>query len=250
MENDIKFSDTKYEACLVALKEESCCNEVQQLVSKRNGGKYQHAVPSTISAWYFEKCDNYDHCSSFDIISTENYHKDATATDNTFVTNNGSLQFNARTVSNNNLFPNNNNASNWHTAEAQNVIQHIQSVGDGIFAQDPEYHVTMNAQCVTAIKKYNQDQENSGSDYNNGGFNDFTQVVTNAVIEARDDNEANRIGTRVVMSENFYKLLKENCGFKFLKENGSSSYGQTYTDLESAAGRTESQYQDKSKVRS
>ncbi len=97
------------------------------------------------------------------------------------ISNNGTLQFYTKTVSNYDLFPNGNSSKgyNWSgkTSGVENttdgskqnlsdIIKQIEDVGDGIYADTDEakekyleYSITMNSACMNAIKTYNKNQE-------------------------------------------------------------------------------------------
>ena len=229
------FSDTKFLACLKKLSEANCCNEFQAYISQRQDGIYSGSVPNDLASWYGKECDQKETCDSFTIISKETYFASSSLlTDNSFINNNGALQLNARTVSNYNLFPNGATGINWKTDEAEKVIQHIESMGDGIFDNKPDYKITLNNQCAEAIRDYNLRQAGNGSGYSNGGFNDFTNNVnTNnngQTIENLDEKTFNSV---VTMSDEFKKLLEDNCGFETNK---------------SQPGREEVEFKDRSRV--
>ncbi|MBE6158256.1 MAG: hypothetical protein E7159_00300 [Firmicutes bacterium] len=211
------FSDAKFHACLVALKEANCCNEFQAYISARQDGLYSGSVPEDLTSWYGKECDSKELCESFTIISQETYFASSSLlTDNSFINNNGALQLNARTVSNYNVFPNGATGINWQTPEAQSVIQHIESMGDGIFAGEPDYKITLNNQCANAIRDYNARQAGNGSGYSNGGFNDFTNNV-NSNTEVLNDLgplDEKTFNSVVTMSEEFKQLLIKNCGYQ------------------------------------
>jgi hypothetical protein len=216
------FSDAKFHACLEALKEANCCNEFQAYISLRQDGLYSGSVPEDLAPWYGKECDKKELCESFTIISQETYFASSSLlTDNSFINNNGALQLNARTVSNYNVFPNGATGINWQTPEAQAVIQHIESIGDGIFSNAPDYKITLNNQCANAIRDYNARQA-GGKDGNGiGGFNDYTNdVITNNEGQITDDLDEKKYGSQVKMSDEFYELLKKNCGFTGTKANG------------------------------
>ena len=216
------FSDAKFHDCLKALKEANCCNDFQAYISLRQDGLYSGSVPEDLASWYGKECDSKELCESFTIISQESYFASSSAlTDSSFINNNGALQLNARTISNYNVFPNGATGINWKTPEAQEAIQHIESMGDGIFAQDPEYKITLNNQCANAIREYNARQAGNGNGYNNGGFNDYTNdIITTKSEQSIGDLENKTYGSQVKMSDEFYELLKKNCGFTGTKATG------------------------------
>ena len=216
------FSDGQFYNCLKALKEADCCNDFQELISARENGLYSKSVPSDFEEWYGKECNPKSICESFTIISQESYFtSSSTLTDNAFINNNGALQLNARSISNNNVFPNGVTGINWQTSEAQGVIQHIQEFGDGIFAGEPDYKITLNNQCANAIKEYNARQAGNSNGYSNGGFNDYTNDVITTTSEQSLGNLDNKdYGSQVKMSDEFYELLKKNCGFTGTKATG------------------------------
>lgn len=216
------FSDGQFYNCLKALKEADCCNDFQELISARENGLYSKIPPTDFEEWYGKECNPQSICESFTIISQESYFASSSVlTDSSFINNNGALQLNARTISNYNVFPNGATGINWKTSEAQEVIQHIESMGDGIFAQDPEYKITLNNQCANAIREYNARQAGNGNGYNNGGFNDYTNDVITTTSEQSLGNLDNKdYGSQVKMSDEFFELLKKNCGFTGTKATG------------------------------
>lgn len=206
-----RFSDDNYKACLEKLMADGCCDEVSAYKNIRQG-KFNKMIPDTIWSEYNATCNNANSCTSFTIVSTESYvNTSSNLSDIAVVNNNGALQLNARAVSNNNLFPNGNTSVNWNTSDAQRAITDIESIGDGIFAQDSEYHVSINASCAAAIRQYNTKEEGEGSGYSNGGFNDYTNTVTDATTV--ENNNIGSKGRTVVMSEEFRKILEDSCGY-------------------------------------
>ena len=232
------FNDHDYEECLKALMadESGCCSYVDDFKARRKDGNFAGAIPTSIWNDYSVKCDKTNECTSFTIISTETWGNDSDITDVVTVENNGALQVNARAVSLNNLFPNDQKGTNWYSSEALATITAIETEGEGIFgvdcrnSSDPnchglDYSAVIDAKCADEIRKYNSTQEGVGSGYGNGGFNDYTNTVTNAEKEsiARSDlkgttdptNEAGaKKGTIVEMSSDFENLIKTYCQYE------------------------------------
>lgn len=75
----------------------------------------------------------------------------------------GDVSFFVSTRSNNNLSPNRPLASNWQTEEGQKAKEEIESLGDEVFAKDPQYSVTISPQGLVAL-------QNQASSINYGGF--------------------------------------------------------------------------------
>ena len=217
------FSDKQFYDCLKALQQADCCNEFQAYISKRQDGLYSNSVPEDFTSWYGKECDTKEMCESFTIISQESYFTStSTLTDSSLINNNGALQLNARTISNYNLFPNESKGLNWQTPEAEEVIGKIESIGDGIFAEAPEYKIVLDNKCANAIKEYNARQSGSGDGYSNGGFNDYTNDVFGTQTAGVDkqelgDLENKTYGSQVKMSSEFYQLLLNNCKFEGTK---------------------------------
>lgn len=214
----LKFSNSDYEDCISKLldynkdddgdgKPENCCEIVEGYKNIRQG-KWEGMIPGNYFTKYQEKCNPANTCESFTIVSTEYYSEISNLTDLTTANNSGALQVNARTVSLNNLFPNQTTGSNWQTSEAKQAAVDIQDIGDGIFATASDYYVVMDAKCASAIRDYNHQQDNSG--YNSGGFNDYTDDITDAMTE--NNLSLERKGSTAMMSEGFRELLQNNCG--------------------------------------
>ncbi|MBR1416313.1 MAG: hypothetical protein IJ572_00655 [Bacilli bacterium] len=216
-----QISDAGFLTCLKRLVNEhksisdNCCTQIKYLANSRLEGHYagnQNAWDASIRKYINTNCNGY--CSSFKILSinsgissggsTSSY---SNLTDSSAVSNNGALQLNARTVSNYNLFPNgvSEQGVNWKTPEANETITRIQSIGDGIFEQTPDYTIVMNNECVNAIKDYNK---NHGSE----GFNDFTLSVNGQNAENEWYSNGNLKGTYATMNDEFKNLLKKHCG--------------------------------------
>lgn len=103
-----------------------------------------------------------------------------TKNNSALISNSGTLQFYTKVVSNYDLFPNGGKSKgyNWSgktsgyenksddgapgKQDLSNIIEQIEDVGDGIYADDEkylEYSITMNSACMNAIKTYNKNQE-------------------------------------------------------------------------------------------
>ncbi len=217
----IEFSSKdSFRICLEKLIQDpsGCCEEAEALMDKRQADDYikvdgGYIVPASVDEEFKTKCPPTDkYCEYFKIISESETYK----TDIEKVNNDGSLQFNARTVSNNNLFPNGNTSVNWNKPEALNLITHIEDEGDGIFNQEPDYHVSLNGECTRKIKEYNQRQQD-----NDWGYLDYTNdIVTTVEGQSVNDLTNKTYGSEVKMSEEFYNILKDYCGFSGEFSNG------------------------------
>lgn len=204
----VKFNDDDYVSCFTKLVQADCCSDAETYKEIRHG-KYNKVIPSVIADEYEAACPASNMCSSFVIVSE--YSSISNLSDRSFVNNDGALQVNARAVSLNNLFPNEQKGINWNTSDAQSAITEIESIGDGIFSGDPEYHVTMDATCAAAIRQYNNQEAGDSSGYGNGGFNDYTSTVTDATLS--ENTNIGEKGRIVVMSDSFRELLEHNCQY-------------------------------------
>ena len=108
------------------------------------------------------------------------------------IKNNGGLEFYTKVVSNYDLFPNgvSSEDSNWQGTTSGNeardennkpvkqniisIIGDIESKGDSIYDDDPEYYIELNSACMSKIKEYNNHQE-----INDLGFGDYTGGIEN-----------------------------------------------------------------------
>lgn len=177
---------------------DNCCPQLTEFKLKGAG------IPNNIYYDYEEKCDPKGECEGFQIITSDYYTATTTQlSDRASVNNNGSLQLNARTVSNNNLFPNGQKGVNWTTSEARKYITLIQKAGDGIFAEPPEYYVHLSTACVNKIREYNRKHDTEEA--NNSGFSDYFLSITNT-----DEGEypIGERGTNAIMSDEFRKILE------------------------------------------
>ena len=208
--DDYKFSDDNYVSCLSKLMSADCCDIVDNYKDIRHGS-YRNKIPNSIWDQYERECNKSNTCDSFTIVNSEYYNTATQLSDIAAVNNDGALQVNARAVSLNNLFPNNQSGINWNTSDAQSIITDIQTIGDGIFGGDPDYALTVDANCAAAIRAYNKQEEGEGSGYGNGGLNDYTSVVTDATI--KENENIGSKGRTVVMSDEFRALLENKCNY-------------------------------------
>jgi hypothetical protein len=141
----------------------TCCDEVNRIITSRVGG----AVPSSVYPDYNAVCSPATTCKSFTIYNTSGNLYDVADVDNS-----GELQFTVRSVSLNNLFPNNVSGVNWQTDTAKNTASEIQSNGEAIYGNDPDYSVKLTPTCIAAIREYNSEQSDSG------GLSDFTGYIS------------------------------------------------------------------------
>ena len=221
-----KFDDASYQKCLYALMHvdknnpKLCCDQVTDILKSRNSGKYVNTIPEKIWDDYHTHCLNIvdDACTSFTLITYEDASATENLSDKSNVNNDGSLQVNARAVSLNNVFPNSGTGVNWETPEAKAALIEIEQIGDGIFNQKPEYKITIDSKCADRIKEYNArqsgiDKNGPVSDYNSGGFNDYTNKVKNATTKeiTTEEVEKHEHGTDVAMSEDYYNFIKSAC---------------------------------------
>ena len=102
------------------------------------------------------------------------------------------MEFYTKVVSNYDLFPNgvSSEDSNWQGTTSGNeardennkpvkqniisIIGDIESKGDSIYDDDPEYYIELNSACMSKIKEYNNHQE-----INDLGFGDYTGGIEN-----------------------------------------------------------------------
>ena len=231
-----ELDDDHYEDCLALLLEASCCEPVKDYIPRRNRDAYKGGLMPTVKGIkdaYEDKCNREEYCQSFKIITIEDYKPAPDIRENTLINNDGALQLNARTISTNNMFPNYTDEtmpSNWRGDNANSVITEIESQGDGIFAGDPDYHITLTSECLAAIKRYNASQEGSDGGLSNGGFNDYTNEVinANAVGQTSGDLVGKKYGTSVPMSPEFKKVLED--GHCSLSDTKATSGPDTIND--------------------
>lgn len=222
------FSDDDYESCLQDLMkaEEDCCSYVKEYIGRRTG-KWANLIPTSIWTDYSERCEKTNACTSFTIISSDYASSLANASDLADVDNNGSLQVNARAVSLNNLFPNEQAGINWLTSEAQAAVVAIETLGEGVFANDCrnssdpnchglDYSAVIDAKCAERIRQYNAAQEGEDVGYGNGGFNDYTDNITNANTNTigKSDISDHKYGTTVQMDDSFRNMIETYCSFE------------------------------------
>ena len=229
-----QLNDKDYEEkCLWKLMQETrktggenCCKYIDEFSEKRTG-KWAKVIPVRIWNDYNKYCNESQTCKSFTIVSSDYNGVESNLSDISGVYNNGALQVNARAVSLNNVFPNGEKGFNWETSDAHDAMIEIENIGEGIFegtgkygSETPylDYKIIIDSKCADAIRKYNQTQDKGGDGYGNGGFNDYTNNITNAHKE--DDvttsilNSTDRYGTTAEMDSAFRKLIEDNCSFE------------------------------------
>lgn len=162
--------ENKANACINKLLADgdTCCSYVEAT-----------KVPAS-NEIYNNVCNN--HCQGIKLYGEDSALQTTITTNNSsaLIGNNGTLQFYTKVVSNYDLFPNGNTSKgyNWSgktsgyenksddgtpgKQDLSNIIEQIEDVGDGIYADDEkylEYSITMNSACMNAIKTYNKNQE-------------------------------------------------------------------------------------------
>ena len=219
------FSFDKCQEQLFNNDKENCCDEVKYIGSQRG-----NRIAPSIWKGYNEKCLKSQDCIGFRIVDTQ-YEVDESnviIADVAKVINDGALQVNARAVSLNNLFPNDEKGFNWKTSDALHEATEIEEIGDGIFEKDCrsgedgcrglDYSAIINAKCADEIRKYNIQEEGNNTGYGNGGFNDYTNSISNSTtdIVKKDDikNDSTRPGTETEMSQSFRALIEQYCSFE------------------------------------
>jgi hypothetical protein len=144
---------------------ETCCTQASAVINAKSGT----AEPDVVSA-YNTACSPAEVCKSFTLIQ-----QNGTMYDQASVDNNGELQFTVRSVSLNDLFPNNVKGTNWTSASTTNVsstTSSIESKGESIYGDDPDYSVDLTPACIQKIKEYNETQNDSG------GLDDYTGYIS------------------------------------------------------------------------
>lgn len=162
--------ENKANACINKLLADgdTCCSYVEAT-----------KVPAS-NEIYNNVCNN--HCQGIKLHGEDSALQTTITTNNNsaLIGNNGTLQFYTKVVSNYDLFPNGGKSKgyNWSgktsgyenksddgtpgKQDLSNIIEQIEDVGDGIYADDEkylEYSITMNSACMNAIKTYNKNQE-------------------------------------------------------------------------------------------
>ena len=225
--NVSNVTDDEYLECLGKVMDADdnkgiCCDDFERLINSRMntpGSIYSNGfLPSKdegkglkfdLYDYMNEHCSETSVCNSFSLISTS-ISASSQNSDNTIIIDNESLQMNARTISLNKIFMDENSRGvNWTTNEARTVEQNIIQHGETIFDNDPDYEMTLNAECISAIKEYNNAQDSSGNDtLGNGGYNDYTLVVK---------DESSKPGSVAVWDEdnNFFKAVSKACGLSY-----------------------------------
>ncbi len=214
------FSDSNYVKCIKALLDSNCCSEasgfrgnVIGFVNNREGTFANGFLPADMVDDYLNKCSGKSYCTSFS-INPYNTSIDSQYSDSVKLVDDGSLQMNARTISLSNPFPNGVSV-NWNAnKEARDVITEITQKGESAYEGDPEYSIIMNTRCGNNVKEYNNKQNSNSDDstLSNGGYNDYTNVVLDS-YNKDDGKNVKTKGRTVVMSEEFQKVLIDNCQY-------------------------------------
>ena len=170
--------EEKFNACVTALLDKNCCNEV--------GNK----VPSASEERYNQVCS--DHCSGVTFYNAITNGGTLNNTDNNnansaLITKNGTLNFVTKVVSNNNMFPNGDTSKSFNykgttsgyenkdengkpqPQEISKIIEQWEEKGDSIYDADADFSIDLNAACIAKIKSYNDEQEKIDL-----GFGDYT----------------------------------------------------------------------------
>lgn len=173
-----------YQQCIKTLLAQSdCCDTVDQYINQAsNDENIKFATGKNLenSNNYNNVCPRGKNCTGFKIISQEA----SASTDTAVVDKTGNLNFDARTASLINLFPNGDNSnSNWdinYSSEATTAIQNIQSLGDAAYAEQyKEYEYVLSSSCMAKIREYNQQQETYDL-----GYADYTGYIKNSGKES------------------------------------------------------------------
>lgn len=172
--NKVEY-ESKWNACINKLlaEDSSCCNLIDA-----------NYVPNASQEKYNNMCsgNNKNHCQGIKLYGEDSAIQTNINTTNSsaLISNNGTLQFYTKVVSNYDLFPNGDKSKgyNWSgktsgyenksddgtpgKQDLSNIIEQIEDVGDGVYADDEkylEYSITLNSACMNAIKTYNKNQE-------------------------------------------------------------------------------------------
>ena len=202
------LSPYKAKECINALINKNCCYQ-------KDYGRYSAEYIKNINGItiseipdYLAKCAG--HCTSFNIenytgtIATSNY------SDLVDIDNEGELQMTVRHVSLNNLFPNGSRGVNWesidgNTSKVNNVVNTIQQKGESVYAESPEYSISLSPACSAEIREYNKLHENS---YDKGYYY-YSMIV---------DENVGKPGSNVYSSEFVEFLRSSGCDFTFKNE--------------------------------
>ncbi len=149
--------------CISALLDKECCDEVINL----------NKMTINMVDRYNAVCPKQKYCQGFGIIEGNNGTSNDTGS---AIIVNGKLEFTPKSVSLNNLFPNSSDSKgfNWvgttHDGTSiGSIIEDIESAGESIYNNEPDFKIVINATCRAKILEYNNTQEN-----NSLGFNDYT----------------------------------------------------------------------------
>lgn len=202
------LSPYKAKECINALINKNCCYQ-------KDYGRYSAEYIKNINGItiseipdYLAKCAG--HCTSFNIenytgtIATSNY------SDLVDIDNEGELQMTVRHVSLNNLFPNGSRGVNWESidgnaSKVNNVVNTIQQKGESVYAESPEYSISLSPACSAEIREYNKSHENS---YDKGYYY-YSMIV---------DENVGKPGSNVYSSEFVEFLRSSGCDFTFKNE--------------------------------
>ena len=151
----------------------TCCSYAKKVLESGN-----YNEESTVRA-YEKACYGPSSCVGFEVrTSWETVSSGISSYDRALVDNSGNLQFSVRTVSLNNLFPNNDAGKNWTQSYMSTVkngdvtsvnglsitglIDLIQENGESIYGGDPDYSVILTPSCIKEIQSYNRTKEADG----------------------------------------------------------------------------------------
>ena len=212
---------------LINVKEDGvaiCCSEAEKALNIN-----KMADPTTVNN-YNAACPNGPKaCVGYRIINDET---STSSYDQALVSSNGDLNFTVRTVSLNNLFPNGEatKGSNWksdttnritndktqqtHGLTINQIINKIQSDGESIYGNTPDYSFTLTPSCIKLIQEYNRKHEDEG------GLNDYDLSINTSW-----DDKIYAASKASWEDGEFYKFLSSNkatCNFTAKSAEGIS----------------------------
>ena len=209
---------------------------VQQLINKKDDNGYSmccdiaKSISENVSEYglwstdandiYTAACDGVGACTGFKIVDGSSGLE---AYDQALISSNGDLQFTVRTVSLNKLFPNGDDKRgvNWSSSylsttknglvgsrglRIDSVIDYIESAGESIYGEKPDYKITLTASCARRLR-----EENSKGDLDDGFLS------YNLSVETTDEYHSDYLpGSRADNYEFFEKIKNEyGCGVEY-----------------------------------
>lgn len=171
----------KWNTCVNTLIDSSCCDYIKD-----------YEVPDESKEKYNSVCKNNetDRCSGVNIytaIKNSVSNNDSNSSNSALISENGSLNFTTKVISNNNVFPNGDSSKSFNyigeTSGYENldengnprpqsideIVKKWEEEGDNIYGETPEFSIDLDSACMTRIKAYNDQQE-----LNDLGFGDYT----------------------------------------------------------------------------